>query len=90
MSDRAVATFDLPRDESSRLRCTACANRACEALRERVGVMRIDCDIPASAVRVEFDPSAVSERELAAQMERFGLELARSVRHAAWRVTGLD
>ena len=90
MTNRAVATFDLPGDESSRLRCTACANRACEALGDLVGVIKIDCDIPASAVRVEFDTTVVSEPELAAQMERFGLELARSVRHAAWRVTGLD
>ena len=90
MSERAVATFDLPRPGSAALRCAACANRACEAIAEVPGVLRIDCDAAGSTVRVEFDPVRVSESELATQMDRFGLEFAESVRHTAWRVTGLD
>jgi copper chaperone CopZ len=90
MSERASATFDLPSGPSAPLRCSACANRACEALGSVPGVARVDCDAAGAAVRVEYDPGRVSEADLAAEMEQFGLELAESVHHAAWRVSGLD
>ena len=90
MTGHATATFDLPGDGSSRLRCSACAKRACEALGEVPGVARIDCDAAAGTVRVEYDPSRLSEADLSAEMDRFGLELSKSVHHAAWSVAGLD
>jgi copper chaperone CopZ len=90
VSARAVATFALPVGDSSPVRCAACANRACEAIGQVPGVSKIECDAAGGSVRVEFDESRVAEADLAAEMDRFGLELASSVRHAAWRVTGLD
>lgn len=90
MSERATATFQLPSTPVSSLRCTACANRACEALADVPGVAKVDCDTVGSAVLVEYDPSRVSESDLGVEMERFGLALSDAVHHAAWRVTGLD
>lgn len=90
MSDRATATFELPTTAPSPVRCTACANRACEALGEVPGVARVDCDAVGATVSVEFDPSRVSEADLVVEMDRFGMDLAQSVRHEAWRITGLD
>lgn len=90
MSAHGTATFELPGARSAVVRCTACANRACEALGDVPGVSKVDCDAMASTVRVEFDARRVSESELVSEMERFGLELAESLRHEAWRVTGLD
>ena len=90
MSERTTATFDLPSVQVSRVRCSACASRACEALSELPGVTKVDCDLEASAVHVEFDPDRISEDDLAGETERLGLQLAERVRHVAWRVTGLD
>jgi copper chaperone CopZ len=90
MSERATATFELPADEASRVRCMACAGRACEALGKVPGVSHVDCDAPGGMVSIEFDPARVGESDLQVEMERFGLELAESVRHEAWQVTGLD
>jgi copper chaperone CopZ len=90
VSERATATFDLPGVQVSRVRCTACANRVCETLGTLPGVMRVDCDTVGGAVRVEFDPARITEADLAVETERFGLELADTLRHATWRVTGLD
>ncbi len=90
MSDRATATFDLGETVDSPLRCTACTSRACESLGRMPGVAKVDCDAKGAAVSVEFDPALISERDLAAEVERFGLEMASSVRHVAWRVIGLD
>ncbi len=90
MSDRGTATFELPSVQPGTLRCASCANRACEALGRVPGVAKVDCDVSGAAVRVEFDPARVSEAALAREMEGLGLEFADSVRHAAWRITGLD
>lgn len=90
MSENATATFELPSAQASPLRCAACATRACEALGQVPGVSKVDCDSAGSSVRVEFDPARVSEADLSVEMERFGLELAESVHHAAFRVAGLD
>lgn len=90
MTERTTATFELPSAPVSTMRCTACANRACEALVDVPGVMRVDCDSAGTSVSVEYDPGRVSESDLVAEMERFGLSFAEAVRHAAWRVTGLD
>lgn len=86
----ATATFELPGAAPSAVKCTACSNRACQLLGAVPGVARVDCGSVGSQIRVEFDPERVTEEDLAVEMERFGLELAASVRHAAWRVTGLD
>lgn len=91
MSDtRSVATFEIPAPPSTSVRCVACANRACQALGQVPGVARVDCDATSSAVVVEFDADRVSTDDLAEEMSRFGLTLADSVHHAAWRVSGLD
>lgn len=90
MSERASATFQLPTSPSPGLRCTACANRACEMLAEVPGVGKVDCDTGGAAIRIEFDSERVTEADLTVAMERFGLQLAESAHHAAWRVTGLD
>lgn len=90
MTDHATATFELPSTPVSSLRCTACANRACETLSGVPGVTKVDCDAVGSAVLVEYDPGRVSEADLTAEMERFGLSLTETVHHAAWRITGID
>lgn len=90
MSEHATAVFDLPQHEASPVRCVACANRACSALGGVPGVARVECDPLGASVKVEFDPGRVTQDDLVSQMDRFGLELAEVVRHAAWRVTGLD
>lgn len=90
MTERASATFEIPGVQVSRVRCTACASRACEALGRVPGVTRVDCDHEGGSVRVEFDPTRITEADLAVETERFGLELADSVHHVAWRVSGLD
>lgn len=90
MNERASAVFDIPAPQVSRVRCMECAGKACETLKTVPGVAKVDCDAGASSVRVEFDPSRVTEADLAAELDRFGMHLAESVRHAAWRVTGLD
>ena len=90
MTDRATATFDFAAITEAPLKCAACANRACEALGSIPGVQKVDCNVAGSAVQVEYDPGRLSEADLGVEMERFGLELAEAVHHAAWRVTGLD
>lgn len=90
MSDRATATFEIPATQVSRVRCTACASRACEALGKVPGVTRVECDHQGGTVRVEFDPARITEADLALETERFGMAMAESVHHDAWRVTGLD
>ncbi len=52
--------------------------------------MRVECDPGGSAVRVDYDDARISEGELAEDLDRFGYDLSAAVRHAAWRVTGLD
>lgn len=90
MSEKASAVFDVPAPRVSRMRCVECANRACRTLGEVPGIAKVDCDSDASSVRVEFDPARISEADIAAELDRFGLELAESRRHAAWRIIGLD
>lgn len=90
MGDRATAVFELPATPVSTLRCTACSNRACETLASIPGVAKVDCDARGAAVTVEYDPARVSESDLGAEMEHFGLSLAETFRHSAWRVQGLD
>jgi len=90
VTERANATFELPHRSGATLRCAACANRACEALGDVPGVSRVECDAAGASVQVEFDPTRITEADLGSEMERFGLELAETVHHAAWRVTGLD
>lgn len=91
MSDRATATFELPAAPiGGSVRCERCAERVCTSLDEVPGVVRVDCDPSGSSVSVEFDPVRVSESEIAALLRGFGLELASSMRHAAWRIVGLD
>jgi copper chaperone CopZ len=90
VSDHASATFELPSPQKSTLRCSACANRACEALGAVPGVSKVECDAAGVSVRVDFDPGRLSESDLAVEMERFGLELGETVHHEAWRITGLD
>lgn len=89
-SERANATFQLPASPASGLRCTACANRACEMLGEFPGVGKVECDTGGAAVRIEFDPTRVTEADLSVAMDRFGLHLAETAYHCAWRITGLD
>lgn len=90
MSERASATFALPAAGTGAVRCTACGNRACESIGALPGVYRVECDAGGGAVRVEFDAARVTEDDLSAAMHQLGLELEKSVRHTAWRVTGLD
>lgn len=90
MSENATAIFEMPSPPESPVRCMACVTRACETIGQFPGVAHVECDAASSALRIEFDAGRVTEADLSAEMERFGLELAESVRHAAWRVTGLD
>jgi len=88
---RASATFALPRAHAaSSVRCERCGERACDSLAGVPGVLRTECDAAGQSVRVDFDPARVSEADLEAMLAGFGLELAASVGHAAWRITGLD
>lgn len=90
MSERASAVFEIPAPQVARVRCLECADRACDVLQQVPGVAKVECDNGATTVRVEFDPGRITEADLAAELDRFGLELAEAKRHAAWRVTGLD
>ncbi len=54
------------------------------------GVMRVECDPSGGAVRIDYDDERISEGELAEDLDRFGYDLSSAVRHAAWRITGLD
>ena len=90
MSDRASAVFDLPAPRVSRLACQECAGRACETLAGIPGVAKVECDAAGGSVQVEFDSARVTEADLLVELERFGMQLAESHRHAAWRITGLD
>lgn len=87
---KTIATFDLPQHGAAGVRCAGCAERVCDALRDVPGVGRVECDAVGTSVRVEYDPERLGEADLSIEMDRFGLELAENVRHAAWRVTGLD
>lgn len=91
MSEQATATFALPHvREGSGVKCERCAERACDSLQGVPGVERVECDSASESVRVHFDPARVSEADLSALLAAYGLELSEAVRHAAWRITGLD
>lgn len=90
MSDRATASFDYPTTTSLPMKCAACSERACAAMQKVPGVFHVDCNATGGTVVIEFDASRLSESDLLIEMERFGLEHAETIRHAAWRVIGLD
>jgi len=90
MSAQASATFELPQPPASRVRCLECAGRACEALSALPGVTKVECDPSGGAVRVDFDPERTTEADLAMSLHGFGMELAETLHHVAWRITGLD
>lgn len=87
---RTSATFEIPAHVDSSIRCLGCAERVCQALQEVPGVMRVECDPAGGAVRVDYDDDRITEGELAGDLDRFGYDLSSAVRHAAWRITGLD
>ncbi len=87
---RTSATFEIPASPETSVRCLGCAQRVCEALQDVPGVMRVDCDPTGGAVRIDYDDERISEGELTEDLDRFGYDLSTAVRHAAWRITGLD
>jgi Cd2+/Zn2+-exporting ATPase len=61
----------------------------CARVEEMPGVLRVECEA-VGPMRVEFDPSRISEDALGAEMHRYGAELAGVLAHAVWRISGLD
>jgi len=62
----------------------------CEALQGVPGVTRVQCDPQASSVDVEFDANSTSVDVLQARVSGLGRQVAETVAHAAWRISGLD
>ena len=87
--ERASATFELPVHGEAGHRCASCESRLCARVEEMPGVLRVECESN-GPMRVDFDPSQVSEQELSAETRRYGVELEGVYAHAVWRVTGLD
>ncbi len=87
---RTSATFEIPTQAESPVRCLGCAERVCQAMQDVPGVMRVECDPNGGAVRVDYDDERITESELAEDLDRFGYDLSSAIRHAAWRITGLD
>ena len=88
-AQRAIATFTIPVHAEQGVRCAECASRLCAQVEVLPGVTRVECD-PGGTMRVEYDLTRVSEADLSAATERYGLELAGVYEHAVWHVTGLD
>ena len=88
-AQRAIATFTVPVPAEQGVRCAECVSRVCAQVETVPGVARVECD-PRGTMRVEYDLTRVSEADLSAATERYGLELAGVYEHAAWHVTGLD
>ena len=86
---RATATFDLPARAAEGHRCAQCESRLCARVEELPGVVRVECE-ENGPMRVEFDPSVVSEDRLGEETRRYGAELEGVFAHAVWHVTGLD
>ena len=53
------------------------------------GVLRVECET-SGPMRVEFDPTRISEEALSAETQRYGAELEGVFSHVVWHVTGLD
>jgi Cd2+/Zn2+-exporting ATPase len=87
--ERASAQFDLPPREGEERRCAECETRLQDRIGVMPGVVSAECDA-GGPIRVEFDPSKVTEAELAAETLRHCAELDEAYAHAVWRVTGLD
>ena len=85
----SIATFTIPVHAEKGVRCAECAARVCAQVEAMPGVARVECD-PRGSMRVEYDSGRVSESDLAAATDRYGIELAGVYRHAVWHVTGLD
>ncbi|HET6350720.1 MAG TPA: cation transporter [Coriobacteriia bacterium] len=92
MSDsvRETAVFELPKERSTSLRCTACADRACESVGRVPGVVRVECDSAHSQVRVEFNTLKTTAADIERQLSHSELEFEQAIAHKAWRVSGLD
>lgn len=83
-------TFDLTKLLSGPYYCSGCATRVCEGAESAPGVTSAECDLEAGTLSVTYEPSAISQRDLEAFIERLALEAADRVAHATYRVTGLD
>ena len=88
-AERASAAFDLPVHGDAGHRCAQCESRLCARVEELPGVLRVECESN-GPMRIEFDPSLVTEQELGVETRRYGAELEGVYAHAVWRVTGLD
>ena len=88
-TERASATFELPTHGGAGHRCAECASRLCGRVESVPGVLRVECEA-AGPMRVEFDPSLVSQEQLDVETRRYGAELEGVYFHAVWHVTGLD
>jgi hypothetical protein len=88
-AERASATFELPVHAGAGHRCTQCESRVCARVEELPGVLRVECEA-SGPMRVEFDPTRVSQEQLDAETRRYGAELEGVFAHAVWHVTGLD
>ena len=88
-TDRATATFELPGHVEGGMRCAQCDSRVCAQVEAMPGVLRVECS-DKGPLRVEYDPTRVSESDLDVETRRYGAELAGVYAHAVWHVTGLD
>ena len=88
-AERASANIDLPAHGTGGHRCAECESRLCSRVEAMPGVLRVECG-ESGPMRVEFDPSRISQIELDAETGRYGAELEGVYAHAVWHVTGLD
>lgn len=82
--------FDLTKLLSGPFYCTGCAERVCDAMLGAEGVESASCDLAGGTLTVTYDESALGASELEALVRRLGLEASERVKHAAYRLTGLD
>lgn len=90
MAGQRIHVFDLTKLLSGTHYCTGCAERVCGAAAALDGVLAAECDMDAGTLEVTHDPRSLSARDLEAAVRRIAVEASDGVRHAAYRLTGLD
>ncbi|MDP2401048.1 MAG: HAD-IC family P-type ATPase, partial [Actinomycetota bacterium] len=82
----AVVPVSIPDAEH----CRSCAERLCETVDGLPGVGSVTVDPAGSSLTVVFDETLTTRETIVTGVERLGHEVAAAIRHASWRVSGLD
>ncbi len=85
-----AATVVLPVPIPAGERCRVCVERLREVVDALPGVGSVAIDPAASLLTLEFDAGRITCEAVVAEVERLGHEVSTSIRHAFWRITGLD